>query len=187
MVSLLIIPLYMELWWLYLDSWHRRTLPTWINLRTCDLIAAILRTVTSLVILDFCFFYSQLFFISYTCWGHSVWKVSWLDTTEIKEKRTIHSHTNTPHAEGQQRIQPEPYKQKPVIKIRHERRTAIKKSLLIIIFIAEWWMISHVDGHLRNKQTFMMPSLTPDNKVSKESSVWLDFIFHHHKGIRFQW
>lgn len=79
MVSLLIIPLYMELWWLNLDSLHRRTLPTWINLRTCDLIGAILRTVTSLMTLIFVFLFSCSFSVSYTCCGHSVWKcLGWM-------------------------------------------------------------------------------------------------------------
>ena len=81
MVSLLIIPLYMELWWLNLDSLHRRTLPTWINLRTCDLIGAILRTVTSLMTLIFVFLFSCSFSVSYTCCGHSVCKESWVDVS----------------------------------------------------------------------------------------------------------
>jgi hypothetical protein len=154
MVSLLIIALYVELWWLYLDSWHRRTLPTWINLRTCDLIAAILRTVTSLATLDFCFyFHSCSSSFSQACWSHSVFIVSWLDVTQIK-KRTIENLTETPIL----RVSQESSLWGMRIESCHEEnfwKMSLYEKGLISDNIYSWVMeYLHVDKHLMSKHVY---------------------------------
>lgn len=151
MVSLLIIASYAELWWLYLDSWHRRTLPTWINLRTCDLIAAILWTVTSLVTRDLCFYsHCCSSSVSHTCWSHSVFTASWLDVTPIK-KRTIHNLTNTPILRDNQEfslrgMQEEPCHENNIWKTNHYEKGLLGDNICS-------WVVKclYADQHLRKK------------------------------------